>query len=341
MDYVVIAYLWLAILLYLVFGGADFGAGIIELFTSRANRRRTRTMLYHAIGPIWEANHMWLIIAIVILFVGFPTIYSELSVYLHLPLSVMLLGIIARGTAFIFRHYDAIQDKTHRLYNRIFVASSFITPLFLGIIAGSVVSGKIRHDGATFFETFLAGWMNLFSLAVGMFTVSLCGFLAAVYLIAEADDENDRKRFIRKARFMNITSFVAGGFVFIAALIDGVPLIDWVIGNAVGISAVVLATLSLGALWYAIQRELVWIPRIMAGFQVTMILLALSYAHFPDFIILKNGDNFSLIEDQAPAATMTALGIALLAGSLLILPALYYLYYSFKKVEAGTRDTKA
>src|SRR5688572_29988348 len=135
MDKVVIVYLFLSILLYLLLGGADFGAGIIEMFTSTKNLKRTRKTLYHAIGPIWEANHMWLIIAIVILFVGFPVIYSDLSVYLHIPLLIMLMGIIARGTAFVFRHYDAVRDNMQETYNRIFIWSSFITPLFLGIIA--------------------------------------------------------------------------------------------------------------------------------------------------------------------------------------------------------------
>jgi cytochrome d ubiquinol oxidase subunit II len=334
MDNIVIAFLCLSILLYVIFGGADFGAGIIELLTSSRNRKRTRTTLYHAIGPIWEANHMWLIIAIVILFVGFPYIYTEMSVYLHIPLAIMLLGIIARGTAFIFRHYDAIQDETHRIYNRVFIASSFITPLFLGVIAGSAVSGKIDHQGKDFVAVYVSGWFNLFSVSVGLFTVALCGFLAAIYLIAEADDENDRQRFIRKARFMTITSFMAGGVVFVAAYIDHVPLTRWVFGNPVGITSVVLATVSLWALWYFIQKRKIWLPRILAGFQVAMILLALSHAHFPYFIILKDESGLSLIQHRAPASTMTALGLALLLGSLFILPALYYLYYSFKKTEA-------
>ncbi|MBA4167853.1 MAG: cytochrome d ubiquinol oxidase subunit II, partial [Chitinophagaceae bacterium] len=94
MIYVVMAYLWAAILLYLLMGGADFGAGIIELFTSGNNKSKTRKTMYQAIGPIWEANHMWLIITIVILFVGFPVIYTTMSVHLHIPLAVMLLGII-------------------------------------------------------------------------------------------------------------------------------------------------------------------------------------------------------------------------------------------------------
>jgi cytochrome bd ubiquinol oxidase subunit II len=333
MDNVVIIFLWLSILFYIIFGGADFGAGIIEMFTSRANRRRTRSTVYHAIGPIWEANHMWLIIAIVILFVGFPAIYSEMSIYLHIPLAIMLFGIVARGTAFIFRHYDAIKDSTHRFYNRIFIISSFITPMFLGILAGAAISGKIDHDAKTFSHAYIFSWLNWFSVSVGLFTVALCGFLAAVYLIAEGEDENDRLRFIRKAKFMNVASFICGGIVFVAALADGVPLLQWVFGNVIGITAVILATGSLWALWHFIGKRDVWIPRIMASFQVTMILVALTYAHFPDFIILKNHTNLSLFIHQAPRPTMNALGTALLIGSIFILPALFYLYYSFKKVE--------
>src|SRR5450756_472693 len=131
MLYIVIAYLWLAVLLYLLMGGADFGAGIIELFTSDKNKVKTRRTMYKAIGPIWEANHMWLIITIVILFVGFPAIYTTMSIHLHIPLVIMLLGIIARGTAFTFRNYDAVLDDMQVIYSRIFVYASVITPCLL------------------------------------------------------------------------------------------------------------------------------------------------------------------------------------------------------------------
>ena len=114
---IVMIYLWAAILLYLLLGGADFGAGILELFTRRANLVPTRKILYKAIGPVWEANHMWLIITVVILFVGFPAIYTTMSVNLHIPLSLMLLGIIARGTAFAFRHHDAVVDDMQVIYH--------------------------------------------------------------------------------------------------------------------------------------------------------------------------------------------------------------------------------
>jgi len=335
MLYVVMGFLWLSLLLYLVMGGADFGAGIIEMFTSHANKSRTRKIMYNAIGPIWEANHMWLIIAIVILFVGFPVIYTTMSTYVHIPLVIMLMGIIARGTALTFRNYDAVHDDMQKVYNKIFVYSSFITPLFLGIIAGSTVSGQIDPQATDFASAYVYSWLNWFSVAIGFFTVSLCGFLAAIYLIGETDEEAERKRFIRKAVIMNIAAVVSGAVVFIAAINDGIPLVQWVFGNIIGTTAVSAATISLIALWYLISKGKRFIIRVLAGFQVTMILLTTTYKHYPNIVILKNGGYLSLIENRGADKAIEGLGIALLAGSLFILPALGYLIYSFQKKDKG------
>ena len=320
MDYVIIAFLCLAILLYFLLGGADFGAGIIELFTSQKNRSKTRKTMSQAIGPVWEANHMWLIITIVILFVAFPKIYTTMSVYLHIPLAIMLIGIIARGTAFVFRHYDAVKDQMQEVYNKIFIYSSFITPLFLGIIAGSVLSGQIDPRATNFAEAYVFSWLNWFSIAVGLFTVALCGFLAAIYLIGECEEDQEKRRFINKAEFMNIAAVIFGAMVFVAADLEKVPLINWVFQNTIGLIAVILASLSLVVLWYLLLKGKTKILRILAGFQVTMILVAISYAHFPNFIRFKNGENLSLFETIAPAKTVQSLAWALLLGSILILP---------------------
>lgn len=331
MLYVVIVYLWVALLLYLLLGGADFGAGIIELFTSEDNKAKARKIMYQAIGPIWEANHMWLIIAIVILFVGFPGIYATMSIHLHIPLVIMLLGIIARGTAFAFRNYDAVTDNMQKVYNRIFVYSSFITPLFLGIIAGSAVSGQIDVHANTFLSAYIFSWLNWFSVTIGLFTVSLCGFLAAIFLIGESTDPAERKRFVRKAWQMNIAAVISGGLVFISAISDHIPLVEWVFGNAVGITAVSAATVSLIILWYLIINGRSKSLRLLAGFQITMILLTTTYKHYPNIVILKNGGYLSLIENKGADKAIDALGWALLIGSLFILPALVYLIYSFQK----------
>jgi cytochrome d ubiquinol oxidase subunit II len=334
MLYVVLAFLFLAIVLYFLLGGADFGAGIIELFTSEKNRSSTRKTMYHAIGPIWEANHMWLIIAVVILFVGFPVIYSQMCTYLHIPLLVMLLGITARGTAFAFRNYDAIKgERTQNIYNRVFVYSSFITPLFLGIIAGSAISRQIDLHPTSFLGGYIFSWLNYFSVAVGLFTVALSGYLAAVYLIGEADDEKDAKRFIKKARLMNIVAVIFGGMVFIAAGYENIQLARLIFGNPVSLAAVIIASASLLLMWVLIDRGKRKIIRVFAACQVTMILLAVGYMHFPYFIMVKDGANLSLLNLHAPAKTIDDLGLALVIGSFLILPSLFYLYYSFQKQE--------
>ncbi len=338
MLYVVMTYLWTAILLYLLLGGADFGAGILELFSSKENKRLTRKTSYRVMGPIWEANHMWLIITIVILFVGFPVIYSTLSIHLHIPLAIMLLGIIGRGTAFAFRNYDAVVDDMQTIYNRIFAYSSVITPLFLGIIAGSAVSGHIDLSADDFLSAYIFSWLNLFSVAVGFFTVAICGFLAAIFLIGETNNETDKLHFIRKAKHLNIAAILCGGLVFIAAGFEHIPLQQWIFGNALSLTAIVAALLSLIVLWYFLYKGKTKILRLLAGFQVTMILFAITYTHYPDIIILKSGEHLSLIEHQGHENTIQSLAWALLIGSIFILPSLFYLIYSFAKKDTGHKE---
>ncbi|TWR30668.1 cytochrome d ubiquinol oxidase subunit II [Mucilaginibacter pallidiroseus] len=331
MLYVIIAFLWVSLLLYLLMGGADFGAGILELFTSEKNKSSVRKAAYSAMGPIWEANHMWLIIAIVILFVGFPGIYSLVSTYLHIPVVVMLMGIIARGTAFTFRHYDAVKDGMQKVYNKIFVYSSFITPLFLGIIAGSAVSRTIDTGATDFVSAYITSWFNPFAIAVGFFTVSLCGFLAAVFLFGEVKDAEAKQRYIRKARTMNIALVVCVALVFGASLLADVPMLTWLFGNTISIIAVFASLASLTLLWLMISRGDVKLSRFFAGMFITSLLIAGTYTHYPDIILLKNGGHLSLLGQQTPQKTLNALGSALLVGSLFILPALFYLVYSFDK----------
>lgn len=339
MVYVVIIFLWTAILLYLLLGGADFGAGIIELFTSRENRHRTRKNMYEAIGPVWEANHMWLIIVIVILFVGFPVIYTTVSIYLHIPLVCMLMGIIARGTAFVFRNYDAVKDNMQRVYTRIFVVSSILTPFFLGIIAASVVSSRIDLQAQDFMSAYIYSWLNWFSITVGIFTVTICAYLAAVFIIGQADNEADRLRFTRKATGLIFIVMGSGMVVFAAAYLEHIPLLYWILSDVPGVVALVLATISLIIMFYYLNRNNPVLLRILAGFQVTMILFAATYSHFPDIVLLKGGQNLSLLTHQGQHKTIAALGYALLIGSVFILPALCYLIYSFqKKSGADTRN---
>ncbi|TSD67940.1 cytochrome d ubiquinol oxidase subunit II [Inquilinus sp. KBS0705] len=329
MIYVVIAFLWVSLLIYVLMGGADFGAGILELFTPEVKKADVRKAAHHAIGPIWEANHMWLIIAIVILFVGFPQIYTIASVYLHIPLVIMLLGIIARGTAFTFRNYDAVKDSMQKLYNKVYVYSSFVTPLFLGIISATAVSGRINTGGNSFLDTYIFDWLNWFTFAVGFFTVFLCGFLAAIYLAGEEKDDTPGNIYIYRAKIMFGAMMLCIGAIVVSSFKENIPLLTWLFGNTISIIAVCLSVTGMIVLWVLVWRTKYISIRFVTGFMVMAMLIAVTYAHYPNIILLKDGSHLSLLDHAAPNKTINSLGIALLVGSLFILPSLVYLVYSF------------
>lgn len=327
---IVVLFLALSLLFYCLFGGADFGAGILEGFSARKFREKGQKMTYQAIGPVWEANHMWLILVVVILFMGFPKVYTTISIALHIPLTIMLIGIVLRGCFFTFRHYDAIKGQSQRYYTGVFVISSVITALFLGVLAGAITLGRIDPTATTFAAGFIDPWFNFFSFTVGIFACCIFTFLAAVYLIGEAQEPEVRNIFFDQAIKSNIVTVIAGGFVFFAAQYDGLHLIDLLVSHPLGAACLFLATLSLPVLWITIRKGHIILPRLLAGFQVTMILLAWLWMQFPAIINIQNGPDLTLHNTAAPEATMQALGWALIVGSMLILPALFYLLKSFK-----------
>lgn len=326
MLYVVIAFLGLSLLAYALLGGADFGAGIIEIFSGKV----TKKTITHAIAPVWEANHMWLILMVVILFMGFPLIYSQMSLYLHIPLLILLIGIILRGTAFTFRHYDAVIDSSQDHYTFIFRVSSIIAPLFLGIITGAMILGRIHPEPTSFYDGFIYPWLNGFCVMLGVFTCCLFAFLAAVYLIGEAENDEIRKRFLKFARNANIATVLSGGLVFVFAEANGLSLASMFLDSPGALGAVILATLSLPVLWWSLAQKMIVLPRMVAGFQTMMILGAWFWDQYPAVLRYSNGEYLSLFNAAAPAATLRQLALALLIGSVLILPALFFLMKTFK-----------
>src|SRR5262249_30432985 len=143
-------------------------------------------LIAHAIGPVWEANHVWLIIVVVLLFTGFPTAFAAIMTALHVPLSLMLVGVVLRGSAFTFRAYDN-SEVGKRRWSRAFAIPSVATPILLGTVIGAIASGRIRShpDGVVpLFST----WVRPFPLTVGLFALAIFAYLAAVYLTLETDD---------------------------------------------------------------------------------------------------------------------------------------------------------
>jgi cytochrome d ubiquinol oxidase subunit II len=303
----------------------------VELFTKKKNRPKTKVIMYESIAPVWEANHMWLIIAIVILFVGFPEVYTTLSTYLHIPLVLMLIGIIARGTAFTFRHYDAVKDDWQKVYTQIFYFSSLLTPFFLGLIAAATISRSINPNADNFLDLYIFSWLNWFGIAVGLFTIAICAYLASIFALRETIDRLELGLMIKKSKQTMIFVVITGGLVFFTAYLSDIPLLMWVFSKPLGIMATLFATICLVLILRAMNNQKLLPVRALAGFQVVMILVAATYQHNPNIILFGNGEHLSLLEHVAAPKTISALGWALMLGSVFILPFLFYLMISFSK----------
>jgi len=280
----IIIILGASFVLYTLLGGADYGAGIIETFAGKKGEQT----ISKAIAPVWEANHVWLILAVVILFTGFPAVYSSLSVALHIPLMIVLLGIICRGTAFTFRHYDIKGDRSHKYYTILFKVSSFITPVFLGITLGAMILGRITFNrSAGFYETFMAPWLNVFCFAMGVFSTSLFTYIAAVFLVGEAKDERERKKYGLLSKRSMLFTMGMGLIVFMIAEMEGHHLTRQFLQSATSIVMLVLATLLCPVIWGLLNRKRnkTLYLRMGVGIQVTAILIGWFYIQFPVLII--------------------------------------------------------
>lgn len=337
MIIVVLTFLFLSVYFYLLLGGADFGVGILEFFSSSKNRNITKSVAYRIIGPVWEANHIWLILCIVILWIAFPQYYYLITTQLHLPLTLLLIGIIARGTAFVFRHYDAYKDGTQKIYDRIFEASSVLTPLIIGICAGTVLSGEMIHPeltaGKSFPDLYLFNWLSPFALLTGVFVATLMAYISAVFLVGETQGE-ERTYYFRKARRANIIAVVAGAAVLVEAVLQDRAIAALMFDHWVSPLAIVSVSLSLFPLWQSLKKGYKNTSRVILAGQVAFILLAWAGMAFPNLILLESG-TISILHDLPPGAVINSLGGALLFASVLVLPGLYHLFKTFGLLKRG------
>jgi len=181
----IVVMLWGAVTAYAIFGGADFGAGFWDLTAGGSENGRTkRALIDHSIGPVWETNHVWLIFVLVLLWTCFPTVFAAIMSTLYVPLTIVAIGIILRGSAFAFRH-TATDPVRQRFYGAIFAASSVLTPFFLGTIAGAVATGRIPVGNAV--GDPITSWLNPAGMLGGTLAVVTCAFIAAVFLAHDAD----------------------------------------------------------------------------------------------------------------------------------------------------------
>jgi cytochrome bd ubiquinol oxidase subunit II len=317
----------LSLTAYVLLGGADFGGGVWDLLASGPRRDRQRRLIADAIAPIWEANHVWLILAIVLTFTCFPPAFARLGIVLHIPLSLMLVGIVLRGSAFIFRSYGSEQQRAQHRWGRIFAIASLVTPLLLGICIGAVASGRVREmDEGDFVARFVAPWLTPFAAAIGLLTLAIFAFLAAVFLTLETTDRDLVEDFRLRALLAGVAVFVTA-FVALFLAPSDAPLMHqgliaspWAVPFHLftGLAAVSV----LAALWFRRYR----LARMAVGVQVLCIVGGWALAQYPYVI----PPDLTIVEAAAPPATLRLVLGGVVVGLVILLPSLIYLFRIFK-----------
>jgi cytochrome d ubiquinol oxidase subunit II len=325
-----------SLVLYALLGGADYGGGVWDLFAFGKRAQQQRKLIAEAIGPVWEANHVWIILLIVVLFTAFPPAFAAVATALHIPITLLLIGIVLRGAAFTFRTYDVQRDYVQRRWSLVFSIASIITPLLLGLILGAVASGTIRVDNGAVTTGFFRSWLAPFPFAVGFFALALFAFLAAVYLTLETRDRALQDDFRLRALIAGVIVGLLALTVFVLAG-TGAPTVRAGISRswwalALHVCTAVFATGAFYALWTRQYR----LARVCAAAQVTLILLGWAFAQYPHIV----EPDITIFSAAAPRITLQLLLAALIAGALLLFPSYYYLFRIFKRVPASydTRD---
>ncbi|RIK52746.1 MAG: cytochrome BD ubiquinol oxidase subunit II [Chloroflexi bacterium] len=318
--------LFAAIVIYALLGGADFGGGMWDLLASGPRARRQRIAIEAAIGPVWEANHVWLILAVVLLFTAFPPAFAAMMTALHIPITLVLIGVVLRGSVFVFRKYDAQDDAIHRRWSTLFGVASVLTPFLQGVVIGALASGEIRVADGTVTSGFFAGWLTPFALACGLFAQGLFAFLAAAYLTQDtAGDRELQEDFRLRALLSGLSLAPAAALVFFIAR-DHAPLIfqgltSWWAPLLLAATSV-CALAALAGLWLRRYR----LARLAAAGQVACIIAGWGLAQYPYLIV----PDVTYAATAAPQITLRLVSMGLAAGALLLIPSLAYLVWIFK-----------
>ena len=312
---------------YVLFGGADFGGGVWDMLASGPRRARQREVIAHAIGPIWEANHVWLILAVVLTFTCFSPVFARIMTVLHIPVSLMLIGIVLRGSAFTFRTYDDEHDAAQLRWGRIFASASVLTPLLLGVSIGAVASGRVvAPTEGSFAERFLEPWLTPFAFGVGVLTVTLFAFLAAVFLTLETRDPDLVEDFRRRALGAGVAVFLAAAAVLLLSF-RGAPLMTaGLVGSSWALPLHLATAVSAAGVFAALWSRRFRIARVLAGLQVSCIFWGWTASQYPYLV----PPDLTVESSAAPEITLRITLWALAGGALVLAPSLIYLFRVFK-----------
>jgi cytochrome bd ubiquinol oxidase subunit II len=317
----VAAMLWTGVIAYAVFGGADFGAGFWSLFAGPGERgRRARDLIDWAIGPVWEANHVWLIFVLVVLWTGFSAAFEAIFSTLFIPLSLAALGIVLRGSGFAF-HKAAVRLNRRALSERLFGLSSLLTPFFMGTVVGAVAAGRVPVGNAA--GDPVTSWLNPLSLLIGALFVATSAYLAAVFLISDARraGEPELERYFATRAF---ATAVATGALAVAGLValraDARFVYDGLTSDALPLVIVSLVC-GAGAL-VLIRRGTRRGGRPLAVGAVVAVVVGWGVAQHPYLL----PQVLTIDAGAAPSDTLKALLIVFGAAVVLVVPAIALLY---------------
>ena len=313
--------LWIGATLYAVFGGADFGAGLWSLLAGQGERpERARTLVDWAIGPVWEANHVWLIFVLVVLWTGFSVAFSSIMSTLFIPLSLAALGIVLRGSGFAF-HKLARQVRYQRLAELLFGISSLLTPFFMGTVVGAIASGRVPVGNAT--GDAVTSWLNVVSLLTGALFVATGAYLSAVFLVSDArragDPDLERYFGARALIAALVTGAIAlagifvyradARFIYDGLTSEGLPLV--ILSALCGLGVVAL-------LWRGAERG----ARPLAVGAVVAVIWGWGVAQYPYLL----PQTLTIKDGAGAGGSLTALLVVFGVAIVVVLPALGFLY---------------
>ena len=313
--------LFVAVTAYAVLGGADFGAGFWDL-TAGGTRRgeRPREVIDHAIAPVWEANHVWLIFVFVLLWTCFPQAYASITLTMFVPLTLAAFGIVLRGASFAFRK-AVFATRDRRNFGAAFAVSSVLVPYCFGAVVGGIASGRVPSGGK-------AGdpwdsWVNPTSVVVGLLVVCLDAYLAAFFLVRDADrlsDETMVAYFRRRATVAAVAAGVAAAVGIVVMQQDATYLFDGLTSRALAL--VVLSALSGVAALVLVARHVHRGARLAAVGAVVGVVLAWGVAQW-DYVL---PESLTVSAAAAPTGTITAVLVATGLAVVLVVPAFVLLY---------------
>ncbi|MFN8218286.1 MAG: cytochrome d ubiquinol oxidase subunit II [Solirubrobacterales bacterium] len=314
------AILWVGVTFYALFGGADFGGGFWDLIAGGPERgERPRRLIQRSLTPVWEANHVWLIFCLVVLWTAFPPAFYAVMTTLYVPLALAALGIVLRGAGFAFRKsVEGLQER--RAAGATFALSSVLTPFFMGAVVGAVAAGNVPAEGNG--DAF-SSWLAPLPLLTGAMFVATSAYLAAVFLVGDArraGEEDLERYFVRRALAAAAVAGLAAAaglvelhaesrYVFDRLVDQGLPLV--IVSAICGLG--LLAVLLRGG-----RRPL----RPLAAGAVVAVIWGWGVAQFP--YLLPTG--LKIGEAAAPDPTLNVVFGVFAVAAILVLPSLGLLY---------------